>query len=80
MDEPLVEVGVRLSKPHYVVGRESEIRYLEQYSATVLQGQRQMVFVTGEPGIGKTTLVESFLTKLQTRSGLYIGRGQCVEQ
>jgi putative protein kinase ArgK-like GTPase of G3E family len=26
-----------------------------------LNGERQIVFVTGEPGIGKTTLVEAFL-------------------
>ena len=80
MVESLAEVGLRLRKPHYVVGRESEVRYLDQCLATALQGQRQMVFVTGEPGIGKTTVVESFLTEIQTRSGLYIGRGQCVEQ
>ena len=38
------------------------------------------MFVTGEPGIGKTTLVETFLAQIARRAALRIGRGQCVEQ
>jgi MoxR-like ATPase len=30
----------------------------------VLNGERQVVFVTGEPGIGKTALVEAFVAQL----------------
>ncbi len=30
-------------------------------------GERQVVFVTGEPGIGKTTLVEAFLAQAATQ-------------
>ncbi len=37
------------------------------------------MFVTGEPGIGKTTLVDAFLHSL-TNQGLWIGHGQCIEQ
>ena len=36
------------------------------------------MFVTGEPGIGKTTLVEAFLTEVSMQA--WNGRGQCVEQ
>jgi len=42
-------------------------------------GARQLVFVTGEPGIGKTTLVEAFLYQV-TAQDVWIGRGQCIEQ
>ena len=42
--------------------------------------QRQLVFVTGEPGIGKTALVEAFLAQIGLGEPLRIGRGQCVEQ
>ena len=42
--------------------------------------QRQLVFVTGEPGIGKTALVEAFLSGIGLMDTLRIGRGQCVEQ
>jgi predicted ATPase len=43
-------------------------------------GARQIVFVTGEPGIGKTTLVEAFLAQVTNADGLSIVQGQCVEQ
>jgi predicted ATPase len=45
-----------------------------------LKGQRQIVFITGEPGIGKTALVDEF-QRLSTREEptLRIARGQCVE-
>jgi predicted ATPase len=38
-----------------------------------------VVFVTGEPGIGKTTVVETFLGQAAGEAELWIGRGQCVE-
>ena len=38
-----------------------------------------MVFVTGEAGLGKTTLVEAFVAELGTHGPLWIGHGQCVE-
>ena len=42
--------------------------------------QRQLVFVTGEPGIGKTALVDAFLARIDRTDLLRVGRGQCVEQ
>lgn len=51
-----------LSPEHSVlVGREIELAKLHSLFGKTLAGERQMVFVTGEPGIGKTTLVETFL-------------------
>ena len=44
-----------------VVGRESELAALQLRFAQVMQSQRQTVFVTGEAGIGKTTLLETFV-------------------
>jgi hypothetical protein len=44
-----------------------------------LRGTRQVVFVTGEPGIGKTTVVDVFLAYAAGRGDLWTGRGQCVE-
>jgi predicted ATPase/type II secretory pathway predicted ATPase ExeA len=47
---------------------------------TALQGERQIVFVTGEAGIGKTTLVKAFLEQLGGRNDLRLAHGQCFEQ
>jgi hypothetical protein len=63
-----------------VVGREAELAHLHARLATALNGQRQLVFVTGEAGIGKTALVEMFLAEVAEANALRIGWGQCVEQ
>src|SRR5580765_761293 len=66
--------------PPTLVGRDAELANLHALYATAAGGRRQLVFVTGEAGIGKTTLVETFLAQLGTSDGLRRGRGQCVEQ
>ncbi len=50
-----------------LVGREGELAQLHNLLEKALRGERQMVFVTGEPGIGKTTLVEAFLSGIGQR-------------
>ena len=66
--------------PPVLVGRETELARLHARLTSAVNGQRQLVFVTGEPGIGKTALVETFLSQIAGRDGPRIGRGQCVEQ
>ena len=44
-----------------------------------LGGQRQVVFVTGEAGIGKTTLLDAFQQQAARHPDLRIARGQCIE-
>jgi predicted ATPase/DNA-binding winged helix-turn-helix (wHTH) protein len=63
-----------------LVGREAELGRLHDRFDRALHGQRQLVFVTGEPGIGKTALVEAFLAGLDTADAPRVARGQCVEQ
>jgi DNA-binding SARP family transcriptional activator/predicted ATPase len=60
--------------PH---GRGRELDHLARLLEEALVGERRLVFVTGDSGIGKTTIVESFLA--QTVDGAVIARGQCVE-
>ena len=64
----------------YVVGREAELEQLHRWLDQALEGERQLVFITGEPGIGKTTLVRTFLREVATKGIAVIGRGQCIEQ
>jgi len=66
--------------PATFVGRDAELARLHALFSTAAAGERRLVFVTGEPGIGKTTLVEAFLSQLGDVDGLRIARGQCVEQ
>ena len=67
------------SKP-IMVGREAELRQLRRWYSESLRGRRQVVFVAGEPGIGKTTFVNAFLDSVACEGAGRIGRGQCVEQ
>ena len=61
------------------VGREAELSRLHHWLQQALGGTRQVVFVTGEAGFGKTTLVETFLQELDGYGALWIGHGQCIE-
>ena len=63
-----------------LVGRDADLVRLRERLEQALKGQRQLVFVTGEPGIGKTALVEALLAGIDEGVPLRIGRGQCVEQ
>jgi predicted ATPase/DNA-binding winged helix-turn-helix (wHTH) protein len=62
----------------YFVGRASELQQLHYLLDRALNGERQLIFVTGAPGIGKTTLVNAFLQTLD--DGVWVTRGHCVEQ
>jgi hypothetical protein len=63
-----------------LVGREAELDQLRGWFAQALEGQRRIVFVTGEPGIGKTTFVRAFLDSIAQERAVRIGCGQCIEQ
>ena len=63
-----------------LVGREQELALLHGWFGRAQAGTRQLVFVTGEAGIGKTTLVEAFLRQVEHHAAVWVGRGQCIEQ
>ncbi|HYT90455.1 MAG TPA: protein kinase, partial [Gemmataceae bacterium] len=64
-----------------LVGRDQERAALRAGFASAVAGRGLLVCVTGEPGLGKTSLVEDFLGEL-TSSGdpCSIGRGRCSER
>ena len=64
--------------PTHFVGRERELAQLQQWFAHAQQGHRQVVFVSGEPGIGKTTLVRQFVADPHATFPIWLGHGQCV--
>jgi DNA-binding winged helix-turn-helix (wHTH) protein/tetratricopeptide (TPR) repeat protein len=63
-----------------VVGRDAELARVRSRHAEMLTARRQVLFVAGEAGIGKTTFVRAFLESMDTKDKARIGRGQCIEQ
>src|SRR6266436_5582810 len=71
------DLGVNAGRK--MVGREPAMGQLDGYLNQALKAQRQIIFITGEAGIGKTTLVDEFHQAASRRPNLRIIRGQCVE-
>ena len=61
------------------VGRETEVAQIHQWFTKALQGERQIGFIAGEPGIGKTALVDSFVAYLTATEHVWVGHGQCID-
>src|SRR5262249_60503826 len=65
-------------RPCHLVGREGELTQLYHSVQQAWDGQRQGLLVTGEPGLGKTALVNALLEGLSGDPALWIARGQCI--
>src|SRR5260221_8879141 len=75
---PPTRVGGELA-PNMLVGRQKPLSELRDYQQRALRGERQIVFVSGEAGIGKTALVDEFQHQARQSPGIVIARGQCIE-
>jgi serine/threonine protein kinase/tetratricopeptide (TPR) repeat protein len=62
------------------VGREAERNELRSAFNAVKTGRSSLLCIAGEPGIGKTTLVEDFLSELTAEGQGTIARGRCSER
>lgn len=62
-----------------ILGREVELARLRRGLESALAGKRQTIFITGEPGIGKTTVVRAFLQEAAQTPGILVAQGQCLE-
>ena len=77
---PWRETRVRPAKPEpALIQRSNELQRLDQCLDRALGGTRQVVFVSGEAGIGKTTLVDAFAGQARARTPLWFGCGQCLD-
>ncbi len=77
---PPVFVERRRSGRERLLGRDAELAKMRGWFERALRGERQVIFVTGEPGIGKTTIVNAWLEEASALPDLWIARGQCFEQ
>jgi predicted ATPase/DNA-binding winged helix-turn-helix (wHTH) protein len=59
------------------VGRAGPLETLENLLQQAVPGDRQVVFVTGEAGIGKTTVVEMLVERM-SRRGTGVLWGRCI--
>ncbi len=66
--------------PSGIVGRDEALSRMRGWLEKMLSGKRQIGFVTGEAGIGKTALVDTFAHSLGADRNIRIVRGQCLEQ
>jgi predicted ATPase len=62
-----------------IVGRDSELGTLQAHLARARNGERPTVFITGDPGIGKTALIDTFSAQVVNTAKLRIARGQSLE-
>ncbi|MGL4961032.1 MAG: ATP-binding protein [Inquilinus sp.] len=69
---PAVDLGV-------FAGRAEPLRSLLALLERAAVGEPQSVFISGEPGFGKTTLVQQFLARASTGGDFVVAQGHCVE-
>src|SRR5215468_1077874 len=62
--------GVPPLMPGPLVGRQGDVEAVEQCFQQAAHGARQVVFLSGEAGIGKTTVVDMVLARLDLGSGV----------
>jgi predicted ATPase len=72
-------VDTRGPKSGPIVGRQQEFERLSALLQQAAQGDRQVAFITGETGMGKTALIDLFCRHLCSEGQGHIARGQCVE-
>ncbi|MGR8931889.1 MAG: AAA family ATPase [Gammaproteobacteria bacterium] len=77
LNEPPKESTAVTVPARICMGRDAELANLRACLKRIRRGERQVVFITGEPGIGKTTLIENFIESLAGQD-LWIASGQCV--
>ena len=80
LDEAEISQKAIASKPSQIgiLGRKTELAKMRSWFDQALSGERQTIFLTGEPGIGKTTIVQAFLEQASDAPVLVV-RGQCLE-
>ena len=73
---PAARASSRGDEPR-MIGRQPALATLRALWAKALGGERQIVWIVGEAGVGKTTLIREFLGEIDP---MCWSHGQCVEQ
>jgi DNA-binding winged helix-turn-helix (wHTH) protein len=62
-----------------LVGRAAELAALHDWYTTARQGTRQVGFLMGDAGAGKTAQVDAFVAQVAAEGAVWIGHGQCID-
>jgi DNA-binding winged helix-turn-helix (wHTH) protein len=76
---PVSDLPLPYGPASLLVERDAVLQQLQRALGHAQQGTRQVVFVTGEPGIGKTAVIETFTAQATTRTPVEVAYAQCVE-
>jgi tetratricopeptide (TPR) repeat protein len=60
-----------------IIGRENQLRRMQEYYEKMLQSESRLCFVTGVAGSGKTFLVDHFLGTCIDPNHVVVARGAC---
>jgi predicted ATPase len=63
----------------HIVGRDAELEKLTADLEHAAKGNRKLIFLTGDAGCGKTTLIDAFCARECSEDGARMVRGQSVE-
>ena len=86
--DPRVAAGAPLPPPPVLarsaglvrlVGRDNELGQITQVWARAIEGQRQLLLIAGEPGIGKTRLASTFAQDMADQTATVLV-GRCDEE
>jgi DNA-binding winged helix-turn-helix (wHTH) protein/predicted ATPase len=66
-------------RPDVFVGRDRELAAVLTWFDAARHGSRRVGFIAGEPGIGKTTLVNAVVAHIVASGTAWVGRGQCIQ-
>jgi len=77
---PSASGQVMAAKSSELTGRDVELQELVRCFDEACSGRREVVLLTGEPGIGKSALADGFLAQLPASRVVIVAEGQCVDQ
>ncbi len=74
-----VQVLERIRQSNAIIGRQREIDALRMGLTQALNSMRQLMFVSGEAGGGKTAIIDTFITQVTAYPEVWVGWGRCME-
>jgi predicted ATPase/DNA-binding winged helix-turn-helix (wHTH) protein len=69
-----------VTAPATLIGRQAELTDLQEALSKATLGNRQVVFIEGETGIGKTALLQQFVNRFCGGPASFIAVGDCHRQ